>query len=400
MESNVFICKWKRVGERWHLWVKGKPKLSGEGATLEAAKRELEQMIWNNAGNVDDVIPTLMEFDPPLPASERTREFFIPEIYKIYGDERFDLLSYYFPRGNVDTATMEYVNSLYEGGVSKGCMHGIGKRTEVAFKTECEIGDSDGLWLSHCQIQASAYFFSDRFISLLTNEECERLKFCKCQVKREGKRKYYELAGNSIANNVGVKAFDAVGHECTECGHRSFYITELDLDFSMQHFICRSDLPNPVPSCFAITINHKVALCITRERWDQIRGSRNAKGIISEPIGVVDEELCERHPRLQTSIEGCATCSRWQKDPGLFHWWKLPASNNVSNLPSVIWLKNEMKKLETITIVRQEDTVEHIVEMAGSKTKIKEGKTISFRCPDCWRLGKFFITHDHLGIDW
>jgi hypothetical protein len=168
----------------------------------------------------------------------------------------------------------------------------------------------------------------------------------------------------------------------------------------MQNFICRADLPDPLPSCFAININGQITLCMTRERWDQIRGNKNAKGIISRPIGVVDEELCERHPRLQTSIKNCERCSIW-KDPGEHSWFELPATGkNLSNHPAIIWLKNEMKNPQSITIVRQEDTVEHIIEMAESGSKIREGKTISFRCPDCWRLGKLFITQGHLGIVW
>ena len=398
MAGNVFICKWERIDQQWHVWVKDNTKLSGQGETIDAAKLQLEQAIWSDAKNGDDVIPTLMEFDPPLPASERTKKFFIPEIYKICADEQFWLLSGNFPYGKVDAATMEYVNSLYEGGICKRCKQGIGKRTEVEFETELKIGDSDGLWLNHCQINARAWFFSDRFISLLTDEERERLKFRECQVKRVGKRKYFELAGDSIANNVGVKGFDAGGHECSFCGHRRFSITDLDLDFSMQDFICRSDLSVPLPSCFAISINNETTLCMTRERWDQIRGDKNAKGIISEPVGVVDEELCERHPRLQTSIKECERCSRWQ-DPGQHSWFELPATGkNLSNHPAIVWLKNEMKRPKTITIVRQEDTVEHIMEMVERGAKIKEGKTISFRCPVCWRLGKLFITHDHFGM--
>ncbi|MGD0552525.1 MAG: hypothetical protein ABSB25_07715 [Sedimentisphaerales bacterium] len=400
MAGNVFVCKWERIGQQWHVWVKGKPKLSGWGETLDAAKLQLEQEIWGDAKNGDDVIPTVMEFDPPLPVSERTKRFFIPEIYYVYGDEIFSLLGGYFLYGQVDAITMEYANSLYEGGICKVCMRGIGKRTEVEFKTELKIGDSDGLFLRHSQIHASAWFFSDRFISLLTNEERKRLKFRECQVKRKGKRKYYELVGNSIANNVGVKGFDAGGHECAKCGNRGFSITELDLDFSMQNFICRADLPDPLPSCFAVNIDDVIYLCLARERWDQIRGNKNAKGIISEPIGVVDEELCERHPRLQTSIKECERCSSWQ-DPGWKRGFDLPATGkNLTNHPAVVWLKNEMENPKTITIVRQEDTVEHIVEMAESGSNIKEGKTISFRCPDCWRLGKLFVTRKHFGMAW
>jgi hypothetical protein len=63
-------------------------------------------------------------------------------------------------------------------------------------------------------------------------------------------------------------------------------------------------------------------------------------------------------------------------------------------------VKNEMKNPQSITIIRQEDTVEHIIEMAESGSKIREGKTISFRCPNCWRLGKLFITHDRFWIAW
>lgn len=400
MAKHIFICKWKRTGNQWRIWVKGKPKLSGQGETLESAQIELEQAIWNDAENVDDVIPTVMEFDPPLPASERTKKFFMPEIYMIYGDGRFDLLRWMGPYADMDAATMEYMNSLYENGICKTCKYGIGKRTVVEFKAEDLEGGYDGLWLFHSQIHAKAYFFSDRFISLLTDEERRHLKFRECTVKRKRKREFYELAGNSIAANVGVKGFDANGRECTECGHRHFWVTETDLEDHLQIFLCRSDLPDPLTSCFAISVNGQISLCMTKERWDCIRGDKNAKGIISERIAVIDEAGCERHPRLQTSFKECDTCSKWN-NPKEKRFWKLPASgNDIRNHPSIIWLKNEVKKPEVITVVRQEDTIDHLIEMAESGERIKESKTISFHCPDCWRLGRLFISPTQFGMAW
>lgn len=400
MAGHVFICKWKKTGQQWKVWIKGKPKLFGQGDTLEAAQLELEQAIWNDAENGDDVIPTVMEFDPPLPASERTKKYFTPEIYKIYGDERFELLNGNFPYGKVDTPTLEYINSLYEEGICPICKSGIGKRTEVPFRTECTLSNSEGLWLFHCQIKAQAYFFTDRFISLLTEDERSRLHFRECQVKRKTKRKFYELAGNSIASNVSVKDFDPYGSECVECGHRGFSIFEKSMDFSMQDFLCRSDLLDPLPSCFVVNINDVPTLCMTRERWDQIRGNKNAKGLVSGRIGLVNEDFCDRHPRLQTSIKNCKKCSSWP-----FSGWKcvyvLPVSHNeISDLPAISWLIKEMENPRSITIIRQEDTIEHMIEMAESGAKVKEVKQISFRCPDCWRLGRFSITPKNIGWFW
>jgi hypothetical protein len=398
--GHVFICKWKKTGLQWHIWVKGKPKLFGKGETLDAAQSHLQDAIWDSAENVDDVTPTVMEFDPPLPTSERMKKFFTPQICTVYGDGRYDLLTGGFPYGNADTASIEYVNSLYEKGICKTCGYGIGKRTNVEFRAEFYDGSYDGLWLFHTQVQARAYFFSDRFISLLTSEELKRLEFLGCQTKRKGKRKYFELRGNSIANNVGIKGFDAEGQECTECGQRHFYIKEACLNDPMQDFICRSDLPNPLPSCFVVNINNKPTLCMTQERFGQIRGDKNAKGIISERLGIIDDKLCERHPRLQTSFRECSTCSKWLR-PGQQRFWELPARDSgLSNHPSVIWLKKQIIKPQLITIIRQEDTIEHIVEMVESGTKIKESKTISFRCPDCWRLGRLCLSYKSFGIDW
>ena len=399
MAGHVFICKWKKTGGQWHLWVKGRPQVSGQGETFEAAQLALEQAIWDDAENGDDVIPTVMEFEPALPMSEGTKKFFTPEIYNIYGDERFELLRGNFPYGQVDESTMAYVHSLYEGGICKSCSSGIGKRTEVEFRTERKIESSDGLWLFHCQIKADAYFFSDRFISLLTDKELERLKFRDCVTTQKRGRKYYELAGDCIASAVGVKCFDSSGRECRECGKKFFSVADRNMDFSMQSFLCRSDLPDPLPSCFAANISNRPTLCMTRERWDQIRGNKNAKGLISERIGIADEELCDRFPRLYNSSKDCETCSKWQREEDSSR--KLPITDieELNNLPAVRWFKKEMENPQTIIITRQEDTVDHIIEMSREK-KAKEGKTISFRCPECWKLGRFILMHDTLGLYW
>lgn len=397
--SHVFVCKWTKVDHQWQLWVKGNRKLSGSGDSFESASQQLEKAIWENAKDLDSVIPTVMEFDPPLPIQERLKKFFTPPLYRVFGDGIFDLLIRATLLGDMDTATKEYLNSLYEKGICRACKHGLGKRTEVRLRAE-EFDNYDGLFLRSSYVRSDAYFFSDRFISLLTDDELGRLKFRECQLQRKVKRRYFELAGYAIVHNVGVKGFDVRGCECSQCGSRDFNISEPDLDETVKDFICRSDLPNPVPSCFAIEINGGIELCMTEERFNQIRGNKNTKGIMIQRIGIIDDELCDRHPRLQRGTGECFTCSHWVASKQQ-SFWELPAKGlDLSLNPALVWLKNEMINPQVITIVRQEDSVEHMVEMVEKGEKVNESKTISFRCPECWRLGQLFITHNEFGIAW
>lgn len=98
--------------------------------------------------------------------------------------------------------------------------------------------------------------FSDGFLSLLRPKEKERLEFRPLLVSgKQPRRKYFELLTPPEVPFVGVNGFDTAGYECLDCGCRVFSTRERVLNqsgFYINHFVCRSDLPDPLPSCFVV----------------------------------------------------------------------------------------------------------------------------------------------------
>lgn len=50
-EGRVFVCSWKRVGDRYRVWVKGRPRLAAEATDFAAADEELSGVICTATGD-------------------------------------------------------------------------------------------------------------------------------------------------------------------------------------------------------------------------------------------------------------------------------------------------------------------------------------------------------------
>jgi hypothetical protein len=414
MKSNVFICKWKKTASGWRLWVRGKPKVSGTGPTFEEAVDELVSSIQDAADDLDAVLPVLTEFDPPPPPSAVAEPFLKPELYTVHGDEIFDLVPPSAlhlrwktpPECYTDPASRaRFFESCYSEGICSACGQGRGKRTDLPLFVDHVSRWVDGGWIRG-PIANLTHVFSDRFLSLLTPGELRRFEFRAIELpSKAGKQKYFELLAGKTVPFVGVKGFDASGWECKVCGHRFWSVDEWALHGSLgvhQHFVCRSDLPRPLPSCFPVGDDNRVRLCVTRRRWDELRGHQCAHGIASQPVGVVDEDRCDRSPRLPQGYRPCKRCRRWVEGacvyrvPGRPGYWAPGIPVGIAKLR---WVASAVRR-GALKIVRRTVSLGEMEELVATGARPRASEVISFRCPQCWRLGRIIIEQDRALFHW
>jgi hypothetical protein len=65
-EGRHFACTWKKEGELYRVWVKGRPALSATGQTFNQADKRLWTVIIDATGDGESI----REYDPPEPTSE------------------------------------------------------------------------------------------------------------------------------------------------------------------------------------------------------------------------------------------------------------------------------------------------------------------------------------------
>jgi hypothetical protein len=411
-DTKVILCNWKKQPSGYRLWVKAYPSVVGEGDTIEEAEESLRNAIWEAADDMDTVEAPLYVYEPPLPVSAATERFLKPELYAVRGDEPFE----FGPGDTGERMSREacgewlekHIDGLYTGGYCRACKSGIGRRTRQTIQIGRYESNSDGGFIRTRGFSGPwyGYVYSDRFLALLTPEERDRLEFQRVQIaKKKGRREYYELLSAPDATFVGVKSLDAEGSECDVCGHISIhYHQEPTVD--LLWFVCRSDLPDPLPSCLVVGYNDERYVCFTRQRWDEIRGKPGTKGMVPAPIGVVSEEECDRRPRMQDRSKDCECRSQWPESVTVAgktrKCWDLPFAAVAPDAPSdrnLEWIKPALEA-GTIQISRQTLSLEDVEALIQSGKRPKQLGFVSFRCPKCWRLGWIIAKPRELSFIW
>jgi hypothetical protein len=156
-ETNVILCKWKKTAQGYRLWVKGRPNVFGEAESFEDAEQALTDAIWQVAEDLDAIIPTIPEYDPPLPASAIGEQLLKPELYLVSGDGVFDIETrintengQQVPNEDRFSHLLALLDSLYTGGLCRTCNHGIGDHTNKRFPTGyCDSTYDGGFIRSH-----------------------------------------------------------------------------------------------------------------------------------------------------------------------------------------------------------------------------------------------------------
>lgn len=261
----------------------------------------------------------VLEFAPPLPPDENIRHFLSSAIVKIWGDERFE----HNKRRPGAFATTEARESYfkwecehYAGGLCRRCALPLGPRTEKPLDLQHVRANYGGGFV--LTGSGWSYIFSERFLALLFDSELAGLEFREVICPPRCRTKFYELVGPIGLPLVGIRNLSPNGGwTCKECGGRvlgGYRRANFDLDY----FIASDDLPQPLPDFFTVHCAGRVALAASAQRWSELIGRKDTKGILSDRVGVVSNEQLERFPQLpergESVAEGEAKFQAWLRD--------------------------------------------------------------------------------------
>ncbi|SRR6266849_11018624 len=127
-EGRVYLCSWEQTGKSFRLWVKSRPKVQGRGGSYDEAEEALLDKICMHFDDGEAVL----EFDRPLPVSDRVARFLNPALVTVCGNSGPDEVG--------------PIEQLYSGGICQECRQPIGERTSVPLQvSSLESGYEGGL---------------------------------------------------------------------------------------------------------------------------------------------------------------------------------------------------------------------------------------------------------------
>jgi DNA-directed RNA polymerase subunit RPC12/RpoP len=283
LEGRVYLCSWKRLGRHFHVWVKSRPKLAAEGRTFAEADEALWSLIVEKTGDGENS----REYQPRAPVDAELEEFLNPPLVAVIGDALV----------HVEAGTE------FDGVRCTTCGHIDGRRSdEPLVVADLSSGFDAGAVVIHQRPYATAtrYIFSDEFLALLLADERKRFAWRRVVRPSRAKRVFHELLDADLTvHNVGVSGLPKTGGwRCDKCGFRRFphYVAWT----WPSYWVCATDLPRRVPSCFGLNDGHDLALCITADRWSAVVGKRGTRGVLSYEVGVAPPERCEKAPKLRS----------------------------------------------------------------------------------------------------
>ncbi|MDX2200609.1 MAG: hypothetical protein SF069_16760 [Phycisphaerae bacterium] len=394
LTTSVIACHWRRTADGWRLWVKGREDLCGQAPTYEAAHDALTAAIMAAARDLDAVLPVYPEFDPPLPAPPFAEQYLSPELYLLSpGDEFFELNRPSHATAESADSRAAYLPTIFSDGVCKACNRARGDRTEVTLRVDNAPHRVD---VGHLRapFDNPIRLFSDRFLDLLTPREREY--FRPIQMPPRSRRRFHELRGRPSVPFVGARGLESDGTECTACGRRSVYVNHpwlMEGGLCITRFVCANDLPASLDACFTVGEGNDVHLCVTRERWDALRGRTGVRGITTQRLGVVAAADCDRHPRIRNSLLPCELCDEWPAPRAVSNEkqavFDLPAHDCSSR--NFAWFADAQR---WGYIQFSQSTMQPMELLALAKRTKRPPRTeyASFRCLKCWRLGYIVLS--------
>jgi len=282
MEGRVFLCSWTKQGKRFRLWVKNRPTVSAEGASLDEANQRLWDAICGAFGDGEAVT----EFAPPRPADPDTSWYRRAAVVAINCNSRADVASF---------------ESYFVGGYCPDCGIPRGLRNQRPLIVDRIEAGVDGAFaavplpLLQGRPSPSAALFSEDFLGLLSAAEMASLTWRGVERRQPRARKvFYELVYSAVhVAEVGVRGVPSKfgGWRCRTCGLADigmFYFPYRP--HSPHNWISIEDLPRPSPMCFTISRGKGLTLCMSRSRWEGLVGKTGTRGLASSEVGVVDRD--------------------------------------------------------------------------------------------------------------
>ncbi|HRX84511.1 MAG TPA: hypothetical protein P5572_05775 [Phycisphaerae bacterium] len=403
LTSSVVACRWQRVEDAWRLWVKGRPEVTAEAPTFAEAQQALIEAIWSAAPNMDAIDPVAPEFDPPIPPLAALEPYLVPELFEISGQEAFELCGPTRPIERLTAPERLLFDALFQGGICPHCHRGRGPRSAATLQMRYVPPRTDAGFVG-ASFGVDIHLFSERFLAMLTADERRRLDFQPVELPAGTRRRFFELRGCPDVVHVGVRTMDSDGFACAACGYRTVAAVEprmMEEGREVWRFVCRQDLPDPLPTCLTVGWQDSVTLVMTRARCAELHSQPGWRGIRTARLGVVGEEACDRNPRVRSALYHCERCSEWPQpctlDDKHQACYELPA--RMCSQRNFAWL-DRAAEAGYLQYSRQTLTPLEIWDLVARGVRPRQTEFTTFRCPTCWRLGQIVLTRRDLSLSW
>jgi hypothetical protein len=282
-EGNVFITTWSRTDTGFRVWVKGRPKLSAEGATFEEADRRLWEVIGLATGDGENV----HEYVPPAPSQATAGVA-----------QRGTLWRFGIQSGT----RMVDPTGLFTGGLCTNCLMPRGPRTELPLAAE-KI--DRGVQASSVTLPRAGpgvgpvlRVFSSDFLEQLTPDERRGIEWRPIVPSKGEKREFFELVPRDTpVPTVGEQGFTTYYALCKTCGWK--WVVPDYVKGRPISLVSEADLPRPMPSVLTVGRWADPSLAASEERWLEFVGTPAMKGIKGGVIGIIAEDAVDRAPSFK-----------------------------------------------------------------------------------------------------
>jgi hypothetical protein len=266
-EGNVYLCTWRKMDAGFTIALKRDSTVHASGETFDEAEEEMWDVLSDRFADGEAVV----EYVKPRPRAEGS---FVAR----YGKPELVVVS-----GNDYAGKLLNAAALHPKGYCRNCRWPLETAAGVVPEFDW-LPSGDGIF-SH--MMSSMY--SEEFLSLFTTEEMKRLKFEPVHGQKRKKKKHFRLAGDAVADYVGVPRFEGLlNDQCRECKRRLgiCYLRNC----RMYQFVALADLPQLLPTVFAIGRGNDLGLCMQEERYMQMVGEAGTRKITSRKIWVVPDD--------------------------------------------------------------------------------------------------------------
>ncbi len=287
MEGQVYLCGWKKSRGKVGMWLIDRPELRVEGDNFEATQEALWELALDQFGDGEGVF----EFKPPLPPKQAAKRFLSPHLVRVFGDSG-DVVRVLGDGGNSVTGER---NDLFVGEPCKVCHRSSPKRSERQLVIESvESGIHGGSTIS---LLGRLCYYSEDFVSLLTDSERAPFEWRPVQLKSRSRRRFLEPIPKCYVPDVPLRGLRFDNEACPECGRLLLAWSRFVSHCAIWRYVCRDALALPNPGLFAVGSPDRMGgIGMTIERWMELAGTPGTKGIMSDDLGVVDRSEVDDNP--------------------------------------------------------------------------------------------------------
>ena len=283
MEGHTYPCAWTKRKGIYILCYIAKAEILAEAKDFSEASELLADKICAAFGDGEAVL----EFDPQPPIEAQLKIWTTPKILAFGYNNR------------VESDIEE--EGMFSDGVCPRCGFARGMRTAKPLVIKGEISNHIACISGS---RPALLVFSEAILGLFKQEELKQLTIRPVQSAAKLHKRFFEVSGKPDIKLVGFRDAEykpITNWKCSTCNrislspfHQRFYGTGIN------KFISKSDLTSPLASLFSIGLfKDDASICITEERWKELKQEPEAKRIIVNTVGIVQEKYLVRNPAIE-----------------------------------------------------------------------------------------------------